>query len=202
MGQYFNVTHDLNTTEVFVDITGKQTLADGEHQRNLGGTTHIPGWSRTLTTQEYWKPSLVHTSEGYALVGMGGVDGWYSFDLIKTDSFGNIIWNSRFWPEFPDYSEPNSLVQTSDGGYAIAGTLQYLSPSDADVWLVKTDWLGDEEWNQTYGGTDYDYGRSVVRTSGGGYAVAGIGREQWNTTKPRTLFTSRPCLDTRTSTTP
>ncbi|MDH5532190.1 MAG: site-specific integrase [Candidatus Bathyarchaeota archaeon] len=64
----------MNTTEVFVDITGKQTLADGEHQRNLGGTTHIPGWSRTLTTQEYWKPSLVHTSEGYALVGMGGVD--------------------------------------------------------------------------------------------------------------------------------
>jgi len=35
-GQYFNVTHSLNSTELIVDITGKVSANGGAHQRYLG----------------------------------------------------------------------------------------------------------------------------------------------------------------------
>jgi hypothetical protein len=64
-----------------------------------------------------------------------------------------------------------SVVQTSDGGYAIAGYTVGASPGDA--YLVKTDESGTMLWSKTYGGTGNDIGYSVVQTSDGGYAIAG-----------------------------
>jgi len=55
----------------------------------------------------------------------------------------------------------NSLVQTVDGGYAIAGY--------GFANLVKTDMNGNPQWNKTYLG----FASSVVQTSDGGYALAG-----------------------------
>jgi hypothetical protein len=66
-----------------------------------------------------------------------------------------------------------SLVVTSDGGFAIAGYTESFGAGDADFWLIKTDAYGNVEWNQTYGGSQYEYARSLVETSDGGFALAG-----------------------------
>ena len=66
-----------------------------------------------------------------------------------------------------------SVVQTSDGGYALAGITESFDDGGRDFWLVKTDSDGNMEWNKTYGGTKDDFAHSVVQTSDGGYAVAG-----------------------------
>ncbi len=42
-----------------------------------------------------------------------------------------------------------------------------------DVYLVKTDSLGDTLWTKTYGGNYPDYGLSVIRTPDGGYIITG-----------------------------
>jgi hypothetical protein len=65
------------------------------------------------------------------------------------------------------------LVETSDGGYIIAGYTQSFGAGDYDFCLIKTDELGNMEWNQTYGGTGKDYAYSLVETSDGGYVLAG-----------------------------
>ena len=65
-----------------------------------------------------------------------------------------------------------SLVETADGGYAIAGYTNS-SGADYDFWLVKTDGVGNVEWNQTYGGPTVEIGGSLVVTSDGGYALTG-----------------------------
>jgi len=65
------------------------------------------------------------------------------------------------------------LIATSDGGYAIAGGWN-CSAGGADFWLIKTDEFGNVEWNQTYGGELSDRLGSLVATSDGGYALAGI----------------------------
>jgi len=119
---------------------------------------------------------LVQTSDGgYALVGMTESFGHGSdrddFWLVKTDSSGNMEWTQT-------YGGPNNeygfcLVQTSDGGYAMAGCTYSFGAGSHDSWLVKTDAFGNMEWNQTYGGTDADGTTSLIQTADGGYILAG-----------------------------
>jgi len=66
-----------------------------------------------------------------------------------------------------------SLVETSDGGYALAGTMNAYTTDNSDFLLVKTDANGNLEWNRTYGGTSEELAYSLVQTSDGGYAIAG-----------------------------
>lgn len=69
------------------------------------------------------------------------------------------------------------MVETSGGGYAIAGGVNYYydywNPTLYDAWLVKTDANGNVEWNRIYGEGDEDVARSVIQTVDGGYAMAG-----------------------------
>jgi hypothetical protein len=67
----------------------------------------------------------------------------------------------------------HSLIDTSDGGYAIAGQTDEFGAGGVDFWLVKTDAYGNVTWNQTYGGPQNDVAESLVETSDGGYAIAG-----------------------------
>lgn len=71
---------------------------------------------------------------------------------------------------FSDFAR--SLVQTSDDGYALAGTTDSSSLNN-DFYLVKTDAAGNELWTQTYDRGNYEYAESVVETAGGGFILAG-----------------------------
>jgi hypothetical protein len=66
----------------------------------------------------------------------------------------------------------NSVQQTSDGGYIIAGAYDYLG-ANSQVYLIRTNASGDTLWTRTYGGPSYDFGNTVQQTSDGGYIVAG-----------------------------
>jgi hypothetical protein len=82
-----------------------------------------------------------------------------------------IEWNKTYGEAGDDVAY--SVVQTSDGGYALAGYTNSSGAGGYDFWLVKTDSGGNMQWNQTYGGLGNDYAYSVVQTSEGGYALAG-----------------------------
>ncbi|PXF60827.1 MAG: hypothetical protein C4B59_07515 [Candidatus Methanogaster sp.] len=67
----------------------------------------------------------------------------------------------------------NSVQQTSDGGYILAGDTESYGSCDLDFWLVKTDSDGNKEWYETFGGTEDDEAYLVKQTSDGGYILAG-----------------------------
>ncbi|RLI39191.1 hypothetical protein DRO69_14560, partial [Candidatus Bathyarchaeota archaeon] len=99
--------------------------------------------------------------------GLGIADFW----LIKVDSSGDHQWNKTYGGTGVDAAR--CVVQTSDGGYILAGETNSFGAGDSDFWLIKTDSMGNMEWNKTYGGTLAESAFSVVETSDGGYALAG-----------------------------
>ncbi len=109
---------------------------------------------------------------GFALCGFTNSFGASSQDfwLIKVNAMGNVQWNKTYGT--PATDTPYAIVQTTDGGYAMVGTIN--SPgATSDSWLVKTDANGNIQWNRTYGGIGNDALLSIVQTSGGGYVMAG-----------------------------
>jgi hypothetical protein len=175
-GEYLTLTHGLGSTDVIVEITGKQSADGGAHQRHFGLTGYISGFKETYggTSYDYGR-SVIETSDGgYATTGYTVTfgAGWEDAWLIKTDESGNMEWNRTYGGTDSDVGY--SVIETSDGGYAIAGYTWSYGAGGADAWLIKTDATGNIEWNQTYGGADGDAGYSIVETSDGGYAIAGI----------------------------
>jgi len=133
-------------------------------------------WNKTYGTYAVRDDasSLVQTSDGgYAIAGVTGM-ATTDFWLVKTDTEGNMQWNKTYHRSNHDWA--NSIIKTDDGGYAIAGSADPIlgNPSHgSDLWLVKTDENGNEEWNKTMGGTGYDIAFCVVQTNDEGYALAG-----------------------------
>ena len=133
-------------------------------------------WNRTYGgVDKDMAYSVQQTSDGgYVLAGTTasygtGEDGFW---LIKTDANGDEEWNRTFGGE--DSARGFSVQQTSDGGYILAGTTYSYGAGGHDVWLIRTDTNGDEQWNKTFGGVGTDLGESVQQTSDGGYIIAGL----------------------------
>jgi hypothetical protein len=132
-------------------------------------------WSKTYGGEgcELAYVIIQSTDGGYVFAGStnsygnGGMDFW----LVKIDANGNLQWNKTYggnrYEEFP------SLIETSDGGYALAGRTNSYGAGDHDFYFVKTDDQGNMQWNKTYGGIEHEGANSLVQTIDGGYALAG-----------------------------
>jgi hypothetical protein len=124
--------------------------------------------------------AIKQTSDGGYIIG-GGHD--YAF-LTKTDDLGNLQWTQTFGG--PQYDDGWDIDITSDEGYVIVGCTESYGSGGvntfddpaSDVWLIKTDSLGNKEWDKTYGLKDNDEaGFSVQQTSDEGYIISGSNDE-------------------------
>ena len=95
------------------------------------------------------------------------------FLLIKTDENGDVQWSKQVGSPEPDI--PNYIMQTADGGYLACGVSRQNSAT-IPPYIVKTDSLGNVQWQKTYN-TSPVFSRSTVRnvisTADGGYLLAG-----------------------------
>jgi hypothetical protein len=113
------------------------------------------------------------TDGGYVLAGYTKSFGVDSADvyLIKTNEYGDTLWTRTYGGVLDDYG--NSVKQTYDGGYIIAGSTASFGAGGSDVYIVKTDSGGNVQWSKTFGGTADDIGYSIQQTTDGGYIVSG-----------------------------
>ncbi len=167
---YWDGGHGVNQDpEVFVAWVRQITnysivLTSGGWSRTYGGAGDDKGWG-----------DLVQTSDGEYVIsgdtssfGAGGSDYW----LIKIDAAGNGVWNKTYGGNLTE--SENAMVQTIDGGFAMAGNTNSFGAGSNDFWLVKTDAAGNKQWNKTYGGNGSDLAVTVFQTSDGGFAIAGL----------------------------
>jgi|GEM_PF-6560956 len=215
---------DLNGNEQWAKTIGEGTIFSVRGTSDGGyigagiipeapGSNHPNGWLIKVDANgdEQWNStflgmgfcmieSVQQTGDGgYVLAGyrtgreeLGG--SW----LIKTDADGNELWNRTFGPwnrTFGGRGEwANSVQQTTDGGYILAGR---------GFLLIKTDANGNMLWgkNKKFKGKEIADAHSALQTPDGGYIIAGDaystggsnmdswlmkadenGNEQWNMT--------------------
>ncbi|MHC4540800.1 MAG: hypothetical protein ACYS74_13625, partial [Planctomycetota bacterium] len=117
-------------------------------------------WTRTYGGSDIdYGYSVLQTTDGDYIVagetqsfGAGPGDVY----LIKTDPSGDTLWTRTYGGNGHDWGQ--SVQQTTDGGYIVSGQTNSFGPGQADVYLIKTDAVGDTLWTRTYGGYYYEEG--------------------------------------------
>jgi hypothetical protein len=175
------VNHGSNDIWVLrVDASGNI-----QWQSSFGGTL-IEGTSFSGAGGEF-VAMIQSCSDGGFLIGtntdsndgdVSGNHGSNDFWLIKIDSLGLVVWQKCYGGSASE--DLTDIKTTSDGGFIMCGVT---SSTDGDVigdttngcsWIVKTDSLGQIEWQQVLAGYDSSITvGGVVQTSDGNYLVAG-----------------------------
>lgn len=137
-------------------------------------------WQKTYGgAQHDYANAVAQTSDGGYIVagytysaGAGGSD-WV---ILKLDADGNFEWQKTYGGAY--YDSANSVKQTSDGGYIIAGSV-YAAEYKDDIALLKLDSSGNIQWSKRYGdgGVGRESGYAVKETTDGGYIISG---DAWN----------------------
>lgn len=148
---------------IVVSITDKCDSAVNKWDKTFGGSGNDNASSIQQTTDGgYIVAGQINCSNGGV-----GCDVW----VFKLDSIGNLIWDRTFGGS--DYDSANSIQQTTDGGYIVAGSTISKGAGEHDVWVLKLDSSGYLEWDKTFGEGEIDQGTSIQQTTDGGYIVAG-----------------------------
>ena len=137
-------------------------------------------WTKTFgaaDTNDYGNSVQQTNDGGYIITGYTGSFGAGGDDvyLIKTDSNGDTLWTKTFGGTNND--KGNSVKQTADGGYIIAGSTYSFSSGIAHVYLIKADINGDTLWTKIFDGVG-GIGYSIQETTDTGYIIAGIGNQK------------------------
>jgi uncharacterized repeat protein (TIGR01451 family) len=149
-------------------------------QNAMGGTNRDFGYSVIQTSDGGYitigESRSVNVDVTGHHVGSGSNDDndiW----VVKTDAGGNIQWQKSYGGTAHDFS--GAIIQTSDGGYMIAGSA---ASNDGDVtgnhgsfdaWIVKINATGVIQWQKCFGGTAIETAESIVQTADGGFIIGG-----------------------------
>lgn len=95
--------------------------------------------------------------------------------LMKTDSAGNQLWEKEYGGTLDDMGQ--DVVGTPDGGFLILGWTRSFGAGQRDFYLVKTDSIGNQQWQRTYGTAGSEGGRSILLLNDGNYLLTGSGSE-------------------------
>ena len=137
--------------------------ADGgvQWQKTYGGAGFDEAYSVEPTTDGGYFVAAITTS-----FGAGGYDLW----ALKLDASGNVQWQKTYGGNGFDFAD--SVRQTSDGGFILAGGTDSSGAGNRDVWILKLNAAGGVQWQKTLGSAQFDQANSVQTTSDGGYVVA------------------------------
>lgn len=128
---------------------------------------------------------------GYLLVGQyndsANSDG--DMQAIRVTNDGSLVWDKKFGGT--EYESCNSSIQAPDGGFFILGWTRSFGAGQRDFYLVRTDSLGVQVWQKTYGGGGDEVGYGILSLLDGNYLLTGAGSQGSSTSIGR-LYKIRP----------
>jgi len=72
------------------------------------------------------------------------------------------------------------IKQTSDGGFILVGLTNSYGAGDRDIYVIKTNSVGDTIWTKAIGNSTIDDGSSIIRTPDNCYVITGVMIDQNN----------------------
>ena len=174
-GQYWNKE---NIEAIATVLEQREALKGSFHTYSEHGVMAACS-SGGLWTKTYGGPSadggrsLCSTEEGtYVVAGYTSSFGSGATDMyaMNIDETGGVLWSNAYGGAGWEYGY--GMCPAHDGGYLLTGYSTSFGDGSKDVFVVKIDENGNEDWMQTYGGIGLDVGMSVCQTDEG-YLVAG-----------------------------
>ena len=143
-------------------------------QKNIKSNTQdfLSHLSTTLDGQYLLSGSSIQNTEGQQNNG-------YDFHVLKMNQQGQLLWDKYFGGDKHDFL--TATTATEEGGFLLAGTSfsgnkfqkKAKARGGSDIWLIKIDENGEEQWQKTIGGTTDEEAKAVVQSTDFGYFVAG-----------------------------
>ena len=110
---------------------------------------------------------------GYAICGSSWTNshGYNDMSLTRIDENGNELWMKTYGGAVQD--EAYGLSQCRDGGFLVVGHTSSWSGLQRDVFVVRTNSIGDTLWTNVIQTQGWDIGKGVIETFDGGALVCG-----------------------------
>ncbi len=145
-----------NSMTMDYDFFVVKTSVDGQHQwtKNIGGDD----WDLAHAMCK-----INHSTQGYLIAGEtfsygnGNSDGY----LVKINNMGDTIWTHTYGGSNADVF--NDVVEDDTGNIICIGTTYSNTLfGDGDIWIMKSDSLGNELWSYTFDDTLNDHGKCAL----------------------------------------
>ena len=147
-------------------------------------------WSRFYGGSFTDNPAGIIENITSDLITVGGSDsndvdisnnkGTYDFWVIKSSSSGAIIWEKSYGGS--EIDEARGVISTDNGDHIIVGDTRSeeqdvsFNNGGADLWVLRISDNGDTIWEKSYGGSNFDVGKSISSTFDSGFIIAGSSR--------------------------
>ncbi|MDQ3050584.1 MAG: T9SS type A sorting domain-containing protein [Bacteroidota bacterium] len=108
-----------------------------------------------------------------------------SLFIVKFDQLGDTLWRKVIQPDPGFEFFGRYFIETSDHGFLFTGAYVDLGWVNSEVFILKTDSIGNILWTNTFGGSAYDDAFSTVETPDKGFLTLGLTRSfgfgnSWN----------------------
>jgi len=138
------------------------SLCNYEWSKALGESNNDWGYSVKPTLDNGYIVALTTNSYGNS----------YQACLMKRDSLGNYVWKKTYGGS--DWDMAYDVTQTYDSGFVFCGETYNNTNGYSDVFIVRTNNIGDTLWTKTIGGNLVDKGNAIIETLDSNIVVAGI----------------------------
>ncbi len=175
---YYRGNAIIKTSETSFLIAGNK-----EHKRTFSAPSdtflnHIDKNGKMQATRAYGGDdkesanSIVSVEDGFVFAGFTDTwgDGGNDMYVIKTNKRGDTLWHSAFG--YKEDEVANQIITTKDGGFILVGTTESFVDFQKDIFVVKINYKGKEEWMKHYGTQEDEEGFGIVEVDDG-YLIAG-----------------------------
>jgi hypothetical protein len=135
-----------------------------------------PLWEKTLGGDRFDRGIAILSAADGGFLILGETRSFGAGDrdiyLLKIDDQGEQLWFRTFGG--PKEEMALAIRPTADGGYTLSGQTASFGAGGTDLYLLKIDAQGNEEWSQAYGSERNEEGCDVAELPEGGFLVQGV----------------------------